>query len=141
MVLELRLAPEDTFTGLLATKLPFFGGLLAITWKTSFLLPVGATGFVFPFSGAALHLPFCEVDFDLHVGPGFAFDFADTNIDFLFLLDGDAINPHHLHIQQHNHGFCSCCQNHYPASLMHHRDSFWSQTKIKKLFFCFSSNT
>ncbi len=61
-------------------------------------LPVGATGFVFvsggvfdfPFSGTALHLLFCEVDFDSPVGPDFAVDFADTKIDFLFFLDGDA---------------------------------------------------
>jgi hypothetical protein len=30
------------------------------------------------------------VYFDLPVGPDFAFDFADTDIDFLFSLDGDA---------------------------------------------------
>jgi hypothetical protein len=43
----------------------FLGGLLA-TWGVAFLLPIGATGFVFasggvfdfPFSGAALCLPF-----------------------------------------------------------------------------------
>ncbi len=47
-------------------------------------LPGGATGFVFvsggvfdfPFSGTALHLLFCEVDFDSPVGPDFAVDFA-----------------------------------------------------------------
>jgi hypothetical protein len=46
--------------------------------------------FVFHFSGAALCLLFCEEDFDSPVGPDFAIDFADTNIDFLFPLVGDA---------------------------------------------------